>query len=147
MLTVAVATPSVHLLTITVAVAALSVHLLTVTLAVATVAIAMLCVHVLTIAIAVATFSVNVLTATVAVAKLSDNVLTVMLLKRTQFRMIHVLLFTKFKVNISVMFHEAILNDFNVIDWTRFCDRTASCKVQRDIIFYTPQYAILTRFI
>ena len=68
-------------------------------------------------------------------------------IKRTLFRTIHVLLFTKFKVNISVMFHEAILNDYNVIDWTRFCDRTASCKVQRDIIFYAPQYAILTRFI
>ena len=65
-------------------------------------------------------------------------------IKRTLFRMIHILLFTKFKVNISVMFHEAILNDFNVIEWTRFCDRTASCKVQMDIIFYIPQYAILT---
>ena len=65
-------------------------------------------------------------------------------IKRTLLRMIHVLLFTKFKVNISVMFHEAILNDFDVIEWTRFCDRTASCKVQRDIIFYIPQYAILT---
>ena len=39
-------------------------------------------------------------------------------IKRTLIRMIHVLLFTKFKVNISVMFHEAILNDFNVIEWT-----------------------------
>ena len=68
-------------------------------------------------------------------------------IKRTLFCIIHVLLFTKFKVNISMMFHEAILNDFNVIEWTRFCDRTASCKVQRDIILYIPQYAILTRFI
>ena len=65
-------------------------------------------------------------------------------IKRTLLRMLHVLLYTKFKVNISVMFHEAILNDLNVIEWTRFCDRTASCKVQRDIIFYIPQYAILT---
>ena len=65
-------------------------------------------------------------------------------IKRTLFRMVNVLLFTKFKVNISVMLHEAILNDFNVTEWTRFCDRTASCKVQRDIIFYIPQNAILT---
>ena len=49
-------------------------------------------------------------------------------IKRTLIRMIHVLIFTKFKVNISVMFHEAILNDFNVIEWTRFCDRIATFK-------------------